>query len=167
MTFMKDDDHDARARARARAVPTDAAFSDRVRLCFSLYAAQHAFNRLYAPLLADLGLTYPQYLVMAALWEEDGRSVGALGELLHLASNTLTPLLKRLEAADLIRRVRSESDERVVIVTLTDAGAALATQAEMVPCRVLGSVDMSPAEAARLAREIDALREALERAGGG
>ncbi len=140
------------------------AFSDRVRLCFSVYAAQHALNRLYVPLLADLGLTYPQYLVMAALWAEDDRSVGALGDLLHLSSNTLTPLLKRLESAGLIRRRRSDRDERVVQVTLTEAGAALSAKAAAIPCRLLDSVGMKAGEALALAVELDRLRGALERA---
>ena len=91
---------------------------DRLKLdnfiCFALYTANHAMNRVYKPLLDALGLTYPQYLVMVSLWEEDGQTVGGLGDKLFLESSTLTPLLKRLEAAGYIRRERSREDERVV-----------------------------------------------------
>src|SRR5689334_24753737 len=91
-------------------------------LCFAVYAAGHGFNRVYKPLLDPLGLTYPQYLVMKALWEQDSQTVGALGEKLSLESNTLTPLLKRLEAQGRVRRVRDPRDERQVRVQLTAAG---------------------------------------------
>src|SRR5471030_2564437 len=82
------------------------------QICFAIYSTAHAFNRIYKPLLDRLGLTYPQYLVMLVLWERDDVSVGAIGERLFLDSGTLTPLLKRLEAAQLIRRTRSAADER-------------------------------------------------------
>src|SRR5947209_18661544 len=82
------------------------------QLCFAVYSTAHAFNRFYKPLLDRLGLTYPQYLVMLVLWEEDGMSVKAIGERLFLDSGTLTPLLKRLEAAGLAKRTRSSEDER-------------------------------------------------------
>ena len=81
-------------------------------LCFAVYTAGHAFNRLYKPLLEALGLTYPQYLAMVALWEKDDQTVGELGEKLFLESNTLTPLLKRLEGMGLVTRVRDKADER-------------------------------------------------------
>ena len=98
-------------------------------LCFALYSTSHAMMRLYRPLLAPLGLTYPQYLVLVALWDRDGRSVGDLGEQVALESNTLTPLLKRMETAGLINRRRGAKDERVVTVHLTDAGRALKDKA--------------------------------------
>lgn len=95
------------------------------QLCFALYGAAHAFNRAYKPLLEPLGLTYPQYLVMMALWEEDGQQVKALGEKLGLDSGTLSPLLKRLEQAGYVERRRDTVDERQVFITLTDPGRAM------------------------------------------
>src|ERR1700730_3577613 len=94
-------------------------------LCFTIYSTAHAFNRAYKPLLDALGLTYPQYLVMFALWEQDDISVKEIGELLHLDSGTLTPQLKRLEAMGFVRRNRGAADERSVRISLTPAGAAL------------------------------------------
>lgn len=94
-------------------------------LCFSLYACSRAISRLYRPLLEEMGITYPQYLVLLSLWESDGRTVKELGEQLDLDSGTLTPLLKRMETNELIRRVRSTEDERVVLVLLTEKGLAL------------------------------------------
>src|SRR5215475_9410748 len=91
-------------------------------LCFTVYSTAHAFNRAYKPLLDALGLTYPQYLAMFALWENDDLTVKDLGELLHLDSGTLTPLLKRLEAMGLVRRMRDTADERSVRISLTPAG---------------------------------------------
>ena len=103
------------------------------QICFPLYAAARAVQQRYRPLLTTLGLTYPQYLVLLVLWEEDGLSVGDLGERLLLDSGTLTPLLKRLTAAGLVTRRRAEDDGRVVLVHLTKAGVALQAQAEAVP----------------------------------
>ncbi len=108
------------------------------QLCFPLYAAANATVRAYRPLLAPLGLTYPQYLVMLVLWERDGRSVSEIGQALHLDSGTLTPLIKRLEAAGLVRRERQAADERVVQVALTEAGRDLRHKARAVP-RAMGS----------------------------
>src|SRR5258707_12339396 len=88
-------------------------------LCFAVYSANHAFNRVYKPLLDELGLTYPQYLVMVLLWERDDQTVGSLGEKLFLESSTLTPLLKRLEASGYIRRTRDPDDERQERACLT------------------------------------------------
>lgn len=99
------------------------------QLCFALYSANNAMGQIYRPLLAGLGLTYPQYLVMLALWERDALSVGELGKSLVLESNTLTPLLKRMEAADFVMRNRDKDDERVVIVSLTDKGRQLEEKA--------------------------------------
>src|SRR4051794_11843805 len=100
-------------------------------LCFDLYASSRAVTRAYGPLLATLGLTYPQYLVMIALWEKQPLSVKDLAERLSLDSGTLSPLLKRLQAARLVRRERSAEDERAVIVSLTDKGDALRSQARV------------------------------------
>ena len=98
------------------------------QLCFAVYSTAHAFNRVYKPLLDRLGLTYPQYLVMLVLWERDGVPVKDIGERLFLDSGTLTPLLKRLEAAGLIKRTRSTEDERQVLIALTSQGQALREQ---------------------------------------
>src|SRR6185295_6171992 len=91
-------------------------------LCFAIYSANLAFGRAYKPILEQLGLTYPQYITIVALWEEDNQTVSSLGEKLFLESNTLTPLLKKLEAMGYVRRQRSAADERQVVVSLTDAG---------------------------------------------
>ena len=103
------------------------------QLCFALYTAQRALTRAYGPLLEPLGLTYPQYLVMLALWERDGRSVTELGTCLALDSGTLTPLLKRLEQHALIARTRDAADERKTKIALTRAGRALESRARKVP----------------------------------
>src|SRR5271154_2326289 len=100
------------------------------QLCFAIYSAAHAFNRVYKPLLDRLGLTYPQYLVMLVLWERDGVPVKDIGERLFLDSGTLTPLLKRLEQAGLINRTRSTEDERQVMIALTAKGEALREKAK-------------------------------------
>jgi len=101
-------------------------------LCFTVYSTAHAFNRVYKPLLDALELTYPQYLVMLGLWERDGVTVKQIGEQLHLDSGTLTPLLKRLEAAGLVRRARDAADERQVRISLTPKGTALHAKARTV-----------------------------------
>jgi MarR family transcriptional regulator, organic hydroperoxide resistance regulator len=102
-------------------------------LCFALYAASRATMDVYRPLLDELGLTYPQYLVMIILWEHKTSSVKDIGAILHLDSGTLSPLLKRLEAAGLIKRQRRSDDERVVNITLTEAGQALEERAAHIP----------------------------------
>lgn len=99
------------------------------QVCFALYGAAHAFTRAYKPLLEPLGLTYPQYLAMMALWEEDRLQVKALGERLGLDSGTLSPLLKRLEQAGYVTRQRDKLDERQVFITLTESGRALKAKA--------------------------------------
>lgn len=103
------------------------------QVCFPLYAATNLLNRLYGPVLRQLGLTYPQYLVMLVLWEQQSQTVGALGARLYLDSGTLTPLLKRMEAAGYITRNRDPEDERRVVIGLTDKGKALREQAVHVP----------------------------------
>ncbi|MGR3745779.1 MAG: MarR family winged helix-turn-helix transcriptional regulator [Pseudooceanicola nanhaiensis] len=119
-------------------------------LCFALYSANHAMTRLYRPLLQPLGLTYPQYLVLVALWSEDERRVGALGEELGLDTNTLTPLLKRMAEAGLVTRSRSAADERVVTVRLTDKGRALEAEAERITTCVFEATGLSVKELADL-----------------
>jgi DNA-binding MarR family transcriptional regulator len=106
-------------------------------LCFSVYSANHALTRLYRPLLAPLGLTYPQYLVLVALWENDAQKVGDLGKRLDLETNTLTPLLKRMESAGYLTRRRNPEDERSLIVTLTDKGQALRAEARHISTCVI------------------------------
>jgi DNA-binding MarR family transcriptional regulator len=133
-------------------------------LCFGVYSAGHAFNRLYRPLLEKLGLTYPQYLAMVALWEADDRTVGALGERLGLESNTLTPLLKRLEGMGLISRARDPRDERVVRVKLTDQGRELEGPACAVPAELLASSGLDLAAVTRIRDEIATLNAALAKA---
>lgn len=125
-------------------------------LCFDLYSANHAFGRLYKPLLDPIGLTYPQYLVMVALWAENGLSVGEIGRKLGLESNTLTPLLKRLEASGLLTRSRDGLDERRVIVRLTREGTELSARARHVPGCVADASGLT-------AEEMRSLQETLRR----
>jgi DNA-binding MarR family transcriptional regulator len=132
------------------------------QLCFLLYATSRAVMQAYVPLLEPLGLTYPQYLVMLVLWEEDGATVGHLGERLHLDSGTLTPLLKRLEAAGLVRRTRSTSDERVVEIWLSPAGRRLRAKAEGVPVSLFCKTGLSSASAERLGSELRRLLGSLQ-----
>lgn len=133
-------------------------------LCFAVYQTNHAFNRLYRPLLSRLGLTYPQYLAMVSLWERDGVTVGELGARLGLESSTLTPLLKRLEAQGLVARTRDAADERVVRLSLTDQGRALRAPACAVPGELLEGADLGLEDLARIKAEVERLRAALERA---
>lgn len=130
-------------------------------VCFALYSAGHAFTRLYKPLLDPLGLTYPQYLVMAVLWEKDGRTVGEIGEKLLLESSTLTPLLKRLETAGMVRRTRDQDDERVVRIQLTPQGAELKQKAIEIPRAIGCSTNLTIPEVMKLTDDIKALREKL------
>ena len=102
-------------------------------LCFAVYAAGHALTRVYKPLLDAIGLTYPQYLVMVSLWQNDRQTVGQIGEQLFLESSTLTPLLKRLETAGLVERQRNATDQRQVHITLTETGRALRAKACQIP----------------------------------
>lgn len=131
------------------------------QLCFALYSASLAMTRFYKPLLDELGLTYPQYIAMLALWEEDGQTVSALGERLHLDSGTLTPLLKRLESAALVERVRDTEDERCVHVRLTAAGRRLKARAARVPGCVLAAAGCSVSDALALTRQVQTLRDRL------
>lgn len=114
------------------------------QLCFALYAASRAVTARYRPLLDELGLTYPQYLVMLVLWEQDSISVSALGTALQLESSTLSPLLKRLEANGLIRRERRPQDERSVALHLTEAGIRLRARAGTVPLAIGDAMGLSP-----------------------
>jgi DNA-binding MarR family transcriptional regulator len=136
------------------------------QLCFAVYSAGHAFNRAYKPLLDRLGLTYPQYLVMLVLWERDGVPVKDIGERLLLDSGTLTPLLKRLEAAGLVKRSRSTEDERQVLIALTPRGQALKEKARTVPEGILAASNCSVAELLAMKNELVALRDRLNAAMG-
>ena len=137
------------------------------QLCFAIYSAGHAFNRVYKPLLGRLGLTYPQYLVMLVLWEHDGLSVKEIGERLFLDSGTLTPLLKRLEAAHLVKRTRSAEDERQVLVGLTTQGAGLREKAKsIVPPAILAATGCTVGELSALQKSLVDLRERLNEAAG-
>jgi DNA-binding MarR family transcriptional regulator len=131
------------------------------QICFAVYSAAHAFNRFYKPYLERLGLTYPQYLVMLALWERDGVPLKDIGGRLFLDSGTLTPLLKRLEAAQLIKRTRNTEDERQVLIALTAQGQALKEKARAVPMSILSASACSVGELAAMKNEIVALRDRL------
>jgi len=130
------------------------------QLCFALYAASRAMIRAYAPLLEPLGLTYPQYLVLLVLWEEDGVPVKRLGERLMLDSATLTPLLKRLEQRGVIERRRDQDDERVVRIHLTDEGRALRVRARRIPTEIACRAGFDPKDG-RAIDEVLRLREQL------
>jgi DNA-binding MarR family transcriptional regulator len=136
-------------------------FPEEDLLCFAVYSAGHAFNRVYKPLLDELDLTYPQYLVMLSLWGKDDQIVGELGETLFLESSTLTPLLKRLEAIEYLSRNRDPADERQVRVRLTNAGRALQKKARGIPQCILEASGLSLAELRKLLREIKAVRQSL------
>ena len=131
------------------------------QVCFALYSASLAMTKLYKPLLDQIGLTYPQYLVMLVLWERDGLTVSELGERLFLDSGTLTPLLKRLEAQGHIARLRDVEDERRVRITLTAEGRALRESAERIPPCVLAHSQCSISELASLTAELKTLRDRL------
>jgi MarR family transcriptional regulator, organic hydroperoxide resistance regulator len=130
------------------------------QLCFALYSASRALTRAYQPLLEPLGLTYPQYLVMLVLWEGKPLSVSELGRRLALDSGTLTPLLKRLEEAQLVERRRSETDERVVHVSLSKAGSALDARAGDIPVELACRVGYTPTRAG--VAELERLRDTLK-----
>jgi DNA-binding MarR family transcriptional regulator len=132
-------------------------------ICFAVYSAGHAFNRVYQPLLEEVGLTYPQYLVMIALWAKDDQTVSKLGELLFLESSTLTPLLKRLEATGYVNRTRDSADERQVRIRLTSAGLALQKKAREIPRCILEATGLSLADLRRLQRQISTLRQNLQK----
>lgn len=130
-------------------------------LCFALYSAAHAMQQAYKPLLDALGITYPQYLVLSALWQGDAITVGEIGRQVQLESNTLTPLLKRLEAQGLLKRGRDGADERQVRVTLTEDGHALRHKAADVPRCILEKTGLAAAEADGMRLAVQALRDRL------
>lgn len=134
------------------------------QLCFALYSASLAMTKLYKPLLDALDLTYPQYLALLALWEHDDVTVSALGERLNLDSGTLTPLLKRMEAAGWLTRQRSQEDERRVHVLLTDAGRTLRERAAHIPGCVMAHSGLDVPTLMALTRQIKNLRAGLHNA---
>jgi len=141
---------------------TEAPRLDR-QVCFALYAASRAATAVYRPMLEDLGLTYPQYLVMLVLWESDPKGVKELGEELGLDSGTLSPLLKRLEALGFVERRRSGEDERRVAIHLTTAGRALSSKASGIPQHLADAAGLSDQELEQLRTTLGRLTEALHR----
>ena len=131
------------------------------QLCFALYSTSLAMTKLYKPLLDELGLTYPQYLVMLVLWEHDGLMVSEIGEKLFLDSGTLTPLLKRLEASGYVSRLRDVDDERRVRITLTTLGRQLKSRAAKVPACILAATQCALPDVAALTTQVQALRQRL------
>jgi MarR family transcriptional regulator, organic hydroperoxide resistance regulator len=143
--------------------PPAAAFSQQLdeQLCFAVYSTMLGLNKVYRQLLKELGITYPQYLVMLVLWEGDGLTVSAISERLFLDSPTVTPLLKRLEALGLVARQRSASDERQVIVTLTAAGRRLQAKAKGVPGCVAAAMECTPGQINDLRDQLRDVRHSL------
>jgi len=131
------------------------------QLCFALYSTSLAMSKLYRKLLRGLGLTYSQYLVMMVLWEKDALTVSEVGERLFLDSATLTPLLKRMEQADLLTRTRAASDERQVIISLTPHGDALRREAAKLPPSILQATKCTLDEVVGMKLQLDALRGSL------
>ena len=133
------------------------------QLCFALYAASRAVTARYRPMLDELGITYPQYLVLMLLWEEDGQTVGQLGQRLALDSGTLSPLLKRLTAAGLVTRHRRVEDERSVSIALTDDGRALRDKAFAISEEMIGTIGFDTSEFAELKERLRVLTERVNR----
>jgi len=131
------------------------------QLCYAIYSAAIAVQRAYKPLLDELGLTYPQYLVLNVLWRQDGQTVGGIADRLALESSTLTPLLKRLEAAGLLRRTRNPDNERQVVVELTDQGRALRAKAGCLGDALASASGQSATQLGQLNQEVRALRDAI------
>lgn len=130
-------------------------------LCFAIYSAGIAIQRLYKPLLDELGLTYPQYLVLNVLWRDDEQTVGTIAAQLALESSTLTPLLKRLESAEIVHRTRNPDNERQVVVALTDKGRALRKRAGCLGEAMLTASGQSPKELGELNAKVRQLRDAI------
>ncbi|MBW8359248.1 MAG: MarR family transcriptional regulator [Weeksellaceae bacterium] len=133
------------------------------QICFPLYALSREITGLYRPLLEELDMTYPQYLVMMVLWEEDGPGVCDIGRKLFLDSGTLTPLLKRLEAKGFIVRKRNTLDERVVQIFLTDSGKALREKAGGLPARILEKIDLETGELQELKESINKILNKIQK----
>ena len=132
------------------------------QICFAVYSTAHAFNRVYKPLLDRLGLTYPQYLVLMVLWETDSVNLSLLAEKLMLQSNTLTPLLKRMQEAGLVARVRSLKDERSIVISLTERGMALKEKAPALRAQLGDQLGISVEETIQLKNLLDKLIQNLD-----
>ena len=132
------------------------------QVCFPLYALSKEITKLYRPLLENLDMTYPQYLVMMVLWEKDGLTVSEVGQKLLLDSGTLTPLLKRLENKSYISRKRKKEDERVVELFLTDEGAKLQEKACSIPEEMVEKIDVKKEDLLQLKILVDAMLEKLQ-----
>lgn len=132
------------------------------QLCFPLYVASRLIIREYKPLLDRLGITYPQYLVLLVLWESDSVPVSVITEKLLLSTNTVTPLLKRMEELGLLTRTRSQADERRVIVSLTERGKALRAEAVSIPARLVASLQTEETSAAELEAMLDQVRQIID-----
>lgn len=143
-------------------LPTDAWLKLDNQLCFALYSASLTMTKAYKPLLARFGLTYPQYLVLLVLWEKDGQAVSEIGAKLYLDSGTLTPLLKRLEALEFIRRDRDPADERRVVVSLTTGGKRLQKRALALPEHISCAMGCTLPQLVALTRQLTSLRATLE-----
>lgn len=133
------------------------------QLCFAVYSTALAMNKLYRRLLQKLDLTYPQYLVMMVLWEDDQLTVSDIGTRLFLDSATLTPLLKRMEGSGLVTRLRSAEDERQVVISLTKKGRDLKQRAQSIPHDALCAVGCTPLELVTLQKQLEKLRSHLTR----
>lgn len=133
----------------------------REQLCFALYSTMLGVNKVYRKLLHKLGVTYPQYLVLLVLWEQDGLTVSQIGKLLFLDSATLTPLLKRMETLGLVERIRAKSDERQVVVSLTTQGRELKEIARSVPQEMFCATEATPEELVALREQLVTLRDRL------
>lgn len=136
----------------------------KMQLCFALHSATLALGKTYAPVLAGMGLTYPQYLVMLVLWQEDGLTVRELGGRLHLESGTLTPMLKRMERAGLVSRSRDTDDERLVRTRLTQPGRDLRAQAVQVPCTIAEAMGLPVDRLMQVRNDLLPIRQAMEAA---
>jgi MarR family transcriptional regulator, organic hydroperoxide resistance regulator len=133
------------------------------QLCFPLYVIAREMTGLYRPFLDELGITYPQYLVLMVLWEHDGLPVNSIGEKLYLDSGTLTPLLKRLEAKGFISRKRKKEDERVVEVFITESGKALQLKACEIPGKLMRKIDAAPEDWIALKESVQKILNKIEK----
>lgn len=133
------------------------------QICFAIYASSREITKLYRPLLQEIGLTYTQYVTMLALWEKDNVTVSELGNRLYLDSGTLTPLLKKLEAAGLVQRTRDKNDERSVLVTVTAEGEALREKAVDIPNQLVCKLDATPEEGIALLSQMHELLSRMKR----
>jgi len=135
------------------------------QLCFALYSSSRGITRLYRPLLSEFGITYPQYLAMLVLWEKEPLTVKELGERLFLDSGTLTPLLKRMEKQGLLKRARSQGDERQVLISLTDKGRKLKDKALAIPLKIADQVNISQSEFISLLTSLKKLMRKIDMGG--